>query len=154
MKLPSLIASHIREVYEGNSWTDVSMADTVTDLSFTEAVTVTPASGNTIAALLYHVKFYNDIVRQRLDGLSPYINDANGFDMPELKNDAEWKKLIDDAHQSFLRLANAAENFPEERLDELAPNGDSTYYKNLHGIVEHAHYHLGQMVILKKFLRK
>ena len=154
MNITSLIAAHIREVFEGNNWTDISIADTVGDVSFEEAITVTPASGNTIAALLYHVKFYNEVVKQRLNGIAPEINDANGFDMPELKNETEWKKLVDDAHQSFIKLAGASENFPEERLNEKTPNGESSYYKTLHGVTEHAYYHLGQMVILKKLIRR
>ena len=154
MKLSKLIAAHIREVYEGNNWTDINIADTVKDVSLEEAVTITPASRNTIAALLYHIKFYIEIVLQRLDGISPEISDANGFDMPALKSEAEWKKLIDNSHRSFNKLADAAENFPEERLNEITPNGVSSYYKTLHGVVEHAHYHLGQIVILKNLTRK
>ena len=154
MKITSLIASHIREVYEGNNWTDVDIAATVKDLSFREAVTQTPASSNTIASLLYHVKFYNEVVIQRLAGISPEINDANGFDMPGLKDETDWKRLIGDAHQSFLKLSDAAENFPEARLNETTPNGGSSFYKTLHGVTEHAYYHLGQMVLLKNLIRK
>ncbi|MDQ1090003.1 hypothetical protein QE390_004607 [Siphonobacter sp. SORGH_AS 1065] len=28
-----------------------------------------------------------------------------------------------------------------------------TYYRNLHGMIEHTHYHLGQIVLIKKILR-
>ena len=153
MKITSLIAKHIKEVFDGTNWTEIGIADTLADLTFEEATTVTQASRNTIASLVYHVKFYNDVVLQRLQGVSPHINDYNGFDMPELKSEGEWKQLIADAHQSFETLAAAAENFPEERLEELTPNGEASYYKNLHGIAEHAHYHLGQMIILKKLTR-
>ena len=154
MKLTSLIAGHIRDVYEGDNWTAVTIAETIGDLTFEEAIAVTPASANSIAAILYHVKFYNDVVKQRLGGINPYINDANGFDMAELKNQDDWKKLKEDARQSFINLATATENFPEERLNETSPTGTSSYYYNLHGIAEHAHYHLGQMVLLKKLIRK
>jgi len=154
MELTTLISTHIKEVYEGNNWTDVNIADTISDLNFKEATAITPASSNTIAALLYHIKFYNKHVMQRLEGTAPAINDANGFDMPPLENENDWKKLVDDTHQSFIRLAGAAKNFPEERLSEITPNGDSSYYKTLHGIVEHAHYHLGQIIILKHLIRK
>jgi uncharacterized damage-inducible protein DinB len=154
MEITLLIAAHIREVFEGNNWTDISIADTVKDLSFEEAITVTPASSNTIAALLYHIKFYNEVVMQRLNGIAPEINDANGFDMPELKNETEWKKLVAEAHHSFVKLSGAVENFPEERLNETTPNGVSSYYKTLHGVTEHAYYHLGQMVILKNLIRR
>ena len=154
MNLTKLISGHIKEVYEGNNWTDVGISHTLSDVNFKDATTVTPASLNTIASLVYHMKFYNENVMQRLNGINPEINDANGFDMPALQNDNDWKKLIDDAHNSFIKLADAVEKFPEERLSETTPNGDSSYYKTLHGIAEHAHYHLGQIIILKNWLRK
>jgi hypothetical protein len=28
------------------------------------------------------------------------------------------------------------------------------YYRNLHGIIEHTHYHLGQIVLIKKLLKR
>ena len=28
------------------------------------------------------------------------------------------------------------------------------YYRNLHGIIEHTHYHLGQIVLIKKLLQQ
>jgi uncharacterized damage-inducible protein DinB len=153
MAINSVIADHIKEVYEGNSWTDVSIAGTIKDISFEEAVIHTPASPNTIASIVYHIKFYNEIILQRLNGIAPAINDANGFDMPALKNENDWNKLKNKTHRSFIELAEAAENFPEEKLFEISPTGVSSYYKNLHGIVEHAHYHLGQIVILRNFIR-
>ena len=27
-----------------------------------------------------------------------------------------------------------------------------TYYRNFHGLIEHAHYHLGQIVLIKKLV--
>jgi uncharacterized damage-inducible protein DinB len=154
MKITSQIASHIMEVYEGDNWTDVGIADTIKDLTVEEATTVTPASANTIAAILYHLKFYNEVVFQRLNGVAPEINDANGFDWPGLNNENDWQQFKDAVHASFVQLADAAKNFPEERLNEATPNGGSSYYKNLHGICEHAHYHLGQIVLLRKLVRK
>ena len=154
MRLTSEVASHTKEVYEGNNWTDVNIADTINDLSVEEAIAVTPASANSIAALLYHLKFYNEVVLQRLNGSAPEISDANGFDLPAFKNESDWTQLKEAVHASFIQLADAAIKFNEESLDETTPNGASSYYKTLHGISEHAHYHLGQIVILKKMIRK
>jgi hypothetical protein len=37
------------------------------------------------------------------------------------------------------------ENFTSEKY--------GNYYRNLQGIIEHTHYHLGQIVIIKKMLK-
>ncbi|HRI22656.1 MAG TPA: DinB family protein [Panacibacter sp.] len=154
MKLTELIAQHITEVHEGGNWTEVNIKDTLADVTYKEATAVTKASYNTIAALLHHLSFYNDIVMQRLSGENPVINEANGFDVPAIKNEEDWAKLKERNHQSGKQLAEAVSRFPEEKVFELTATGHSTHYKTLHGITEHAHYHLGQIVMLKKLARQ
>jgi len=45
------------------------------------------------------------------------------------------------------------EQLPETKLGEtFSDEKYGTYYRNLHGIIEHNHYHVGQIVIIKKLL--
>ena len=51
------------------------------------------------------------------------------------------------------RLAKLVEEFPTEKLEEdFTDKKYETYYKNIQGIIEHVHYHLGQIVLLKKLV--
>lgn len=152
MHITSLIAAHIKEVYEGNNWTDVCIADTLKDVSWQQAQQKTAASVNTIAALVNHLCYWNGILLQRSAGENPFVPESNGYDVKEFKNEDEWNELKEKTHQSFIQLADAVKNFQEDKLEETYAAGKSPYYKNFQGIVEHAHYHLGQMVILKKLI--
>ena len=52
------------------------------------------------------------------------------------------------------RFATLIEGLPEDAIWSDFDNGKyGNYYRNLQGIVEHAHYHLGQIVVIKKLLR-
>ncbi len=153
MKLTELIAQHITEVHEGTNWTEVNIKDAIADIDHKEATTKTKASHNTIAALLHHLSFYNDVVMQRLFGNIPAIGEPNGFDVPAIENEEDWTRLKDRNIKSAVELAAAVRAFPDDRLFELAVTGASTHYKMLHGIVEHAHYHLGQMTLLKNLIK-
>jgi uncharacterized damage-inducible protein DinB len=153
MSVTKLIATHIKEVYEGDNWTSVSIADTVNDVNWQQAQQHTAGSPNTIASLLHHLYYWNGILMQRLEGNNPLIPETNGFDFGELENENDWDALKEKTHQSFIQLADAAQNFPDEKLSTSYAAGKSSYYKNLQGIVEHAHYHLGQIVIIKKLLQ-
>jgi len=153
MKITDFIAQHIIEVFEGGNWTDVNFKDTLKDINYKEATTVTKASYNTIAALVYHTCFYNEVVLKRLQGVNPSINEKNGFDLPPIKNEDDWKHLVQRCFQSAYDLAAAVKKIPEEKLSELTITGHSTHYKALHGVAEHAHYHLGQIVLLKKLVK-
>lgn len=152
MEISNLLAQHITEVFEGSNWTDVNIKDTIKNISWQQAGQKTNASPNTIAALLHHIYYWNEIMLQRINGSNPVIPDANGFDVGEINNDSDWINLKEKTHQSFIELSNAVKKFPGEKLTEISPTGKSSYYKNLQGLVEHAHYHLGQIVILKKIL--
>ena len=153
MQLTHLLAQHLEDVYEGNNWTDVNIADTIKDIKWQQAQQKTAGSSNTIASLLHHLYYWNGILMQRMKGETLVIPHANGFDVPLLNNEEEWKALKEKTHQSFIQLAEAIKNFPEEKLpDNYAPAIPSTYYRNFQGIVEQAHYHLGQIVILKKLI--
>ncbi len=154
MKITELIAQHITEVYEGGNWTEVNIKDTLADVSHKEACIVTKASYNTIAALVHHLSFYNDIVMQRLSGIDPVITKINGFDVPAITSEEDWAKLKERNLQSARQLVDAVRAFPKDKIFEHTATGRSTHYKTLHGITEHAHYHLGQIVLLKKLIRQ
>ncbi len=43
------------------------------------------------------------------------------------------------------------EQLPESKLWEtFSDEKYGNYYRNIHGIIEHIHYHLGQIVLIKK----
>jgi uncharacterized damage-inducible protein DinB len=153
MNLTGLIAEHIKEVYEGNNWTDVNISDVIRDITWQQAQQQTSASPNTIASLLHHLYYWNGIIMQRLKGSNPSIPEVNGYAVGKLKNENDWDALKQKTHESFLQLADLIKSFPEEKLSDTYAAGKSSYYKNFQGIVEHAHYHLGQIVILKKLLQ-
>lgn len=58
--------------------------------------------------------------------------------------------------KSFADAENFAaliEQMPEPKLWETFTDEKyGIYYKNLTGIIEHCHYHLGQIVLIKKIL--
>lgn len=146
-------AEKIISVYEGNNWTSVCIAETIADITLNEAIMKTPASPNTIASLLNHLMYWNEIIMLRMKGEEPVIPDSNGFDVRLLNNDEDWQQLIHDVHQSFIELADEVRAFPEEKLLDETNNGISTFQENFHGIAEHAYYHLGQIVILKHLVK-
>ena len=153
MKLTDHIAQHIIDVHMGDNWTDVNIKNTLQNISLKEAVTVTNSSANTIAALLHHITFYNQVVLERLKGNIPFISEANGFDVPVLNKENDWLDLKEKNYQSAQNLAEAVKQFPEEKLFEPVIANSSTVYKTLHGVIEHTHYHLGQIVIIKNLVK-
>ena len=153
MNITSQIAQALLEVTEGGNWTDSNVADTIKDVSVEEATHRTEASPNTIASLIHHLSYWNRVMIQRINGIKVDIPDSNGFDMPVLRTDQDWGNLKKDHFASAKELADVIVTVDATRLEQPILEGYSSVYKNLQGTVEHIHYHLGQILIVKKLVR-
>ena len=153
MNIPEAIAQHVLEVHEGNNWTEVDLVHTLQDVTLAEAVARTPASPNTIAAVLRHLTYWNRVMARRAQGQATEVGPANGFDGPDLRTEADWAELQADNLRSAHELAEAIRGFAADKLEDAILPTYSSAYKNLQGAVEHIHYHLGQLVVLKNLVR-
>ncbi|UPK71714.1 DinB family protein [Chitinophaga filiformis] len=153
MNILTQISTHLLDTLEGENWTDVNIMDSLKDVTVQEATLRTKASPNTIASLVNHLIYWNGVMMQRINGIRVNIPDSNGYDVPDLAGEDDWadlkRKLVASTHE----LADAIKKVDEKRLQEPIVAGHSSTYKNLQGTVEHLHYHLGQIVILKKLIK-
>lgn len=154
MSTTRLLAKHVRDVHFGGNWTSVNLKDTLADVNWQQAITKVH-SLNTIAMLVYHINYYIDAVLKVLQGSPLDAKDKFSFDVPPISSEQDWQKLLDKTWTDAQNFAMAIEQLPEETLWQDFTDGKyGSYYRNLQGIVEHAHYHLGQIVIIKKILAK
>ncbi len=153
MNVPGQIAKHLREVYFGDNWTSVDLKDTLADVTWEEAAT--KVSGlNSIAALVFHINYYVAPVSKVLNGEALIASDKSSFDLAPITSEEEWQQLINKVFAGAEALAQQIEKLPEEKLFEDFTNAKyGNYYRNLHGIIEHTYYHLGQILLLKKIIR-
>jgi hypothetical protein len=78
-------------------------------------------------------------------------HDKYSFDLPPLNSENDWQNLKDKAFNEAEQLVNLVEQLPDDKLENhFAEEKYGTYYRNLHGLIEHTHYHLGQIVVIKK----
>ena len=153
MNIPFYIAEHVLQVSKGDNWTEVNLHDTLKDVNYKDAGTQTQISVNTIASLVHHLAYWNRIMVQRIAGIKIEIPVVNGFDVPVLAGDHEWQALLNDYQSSAQELALAIKGIDMKRLEQPILPGYSSVYKNIQGAVEHIHYHLGQIVMLKKAIK-
>ncbi|MBL7748879.1 MAG: DUF1572 domain-containing protein, partial [Chitinophagaceae bacterium] len=65
----------------------------------------------------------------------------------------DWTQLCNNTWTEVETLATLIEQLPESRLAEIfCDEKYGTYHRNLLGLIEHTHYHLGQIVLIKKIL--
>ncbi|WP_152267107.1 DUF1572 domain-containing protein [Agriterribacter humi] len=150
MTLTAQIAKHFRQIHFGGNWTSVNLKETLTDTDWQQA-TMKVLSFNTIAALVYHMNYYVSEVMKVQKGEPLQAHDKFSFDCPPIESQEDWNKLLDKTWADAENFADLVEQLPEDKLWEtFTAEKYGNYYKNLHGIIEHAHYHLGQIVLIKK----
>ncbi len=152
MNLTAQIAKHFREVHFGGNWTSSNLKDHLADVTWQQATTKI-YSFNTIAILVYHMNYYVSAVLKVLQGAPLDAKDKYSFDHPPILSQEDWKKLLDKTWTDAENFASLVEELPENKLGEtFSDEKYGNYYRNIHGIIEHIHYHLGQIVLIKKIL--
>ncbi len=148
-----LIAKHLRDFYAGTNWATSGLLPVLKDVDVAMA-NASVKGCNTIAALSYHINYYVAAVAKVLEGKALVAKDADSFNHPVYLTEADWQAFIQQAEQDAKRFAEALEKLPDDILTQAFTDDKyGNYFRNLHGIIEHCHYHLGQIVILKKILQ-
>ncbi|HMK27703.1 MAG TPA: hypothetical protein VK483_16850 [Chitinophagaceae bacterium] len=146
------IAKLLRAVYFGGNWCAVNLKDTLADVSWQQATTKV-YSLNTIATLVYHMNYYVMAISKVLEGGPLDAHDKYSFDHPQVLSQDDWEKLLDKTWKDAENFARLVEQLPESKLWEIFSDAKyGNYYRNIHGVIEHNHYHLGQIVLIRKVL--
>ncbi len=152
--LSQQLEKHFRDVYFGGNWTAVNLKEQLENVSWQQATT--KVSGlNTIVALVYHISYYVTEVSKVLEGNPLTASDKFAFDHPPIQSYNDWENMKNKLWKDAEKFAALIGQLPEQKLfEDFSENKYGTYYRNLQGIVEHTHYHLGQIVLIKKMLAK
>jgi uncharacterized damage-inducible protein DinB len=152
MTITPQIAKQLREVHFGGNWTASCLKEHLADVTWQQATTKME-DYNTIVTLVYHMHYYVSVVLKVLQGEPLNAKDAYSFNHPLIENQQDWEQLLQQVWNEVEALATQIEQLPDSILTEtFADPKYGNYYRNLTGVIENMHYHLGQIVIIKKML--
>lgn len=152
MTLSKQIAKHFREIHFGGNWTCSNLKDQLKDVTWQQATTQVHGL-NTIATLVFHMNYYVEAVLGVMHGQPLNAKDELSFAHPPINSKEDWQAMLDKTFNEAEQMAVLLETFPEEKLWKNI--GDEKYgiwYRNIHGMIEHSNYHLGQVAVIKKIL--
>jgi len=148
------ITKQFREAQLDGKWIATNLKAEISELNWEQA-TKKIGTLNTIAALTFHLNYYTAGLVQVFEGGSLDIRDKYSFDCPPIENQADWDNLRNKTCADAERFAELVSKMPETKLSEGFVDikyGD--YRRNIHGIIEHTYYHLGQIVLIKKLIKE
>ena len=99
------------------------------------------------------MNYYISVVIKVLQGEPLNASDKYSFDLSAIQSQEDWENLLDKTWTDAENFASLIEQLPESKLwEDFSDNKYGNYYRNFHGIIEHMHYHLGQIVLIKKIV--
>ena len=132
------------------AWYGPSLAELLAQIS-PELATTSPVPGShSISELLQHLLLWNERIRNTSDSNSlPRWQPEKEWAEPPIP----WNELVSRWNQSRELLEEKIRNFPIEDLAKQVAGRSYPYETMLHGIVQHAIYHSGQIAMVLSMFR-
>lgn len=151
MQLTEHLAASVEALYNGKPWLDVTFREHLSRISAGEAVQGINGS-NCIWQIVNHIIFWHQRVERYMHNEPPEKDgDLPDFYMPENHGEENWQATLHRLEHSFEQMAGSIRNFPEKELFDTFPGTDKQAIYYLQGVAEHDAYHLGQIVLLRKY---
>jgi hypothetical protein len=147
------IASRLREVLLDGHWiANTNFKEQLLNVNWEQA-TQKIGNLNTIAALTYHLNYYLAGLLAALENGKLEISDKFSFDLPEIKSEEEWDKLVTAFLNNSKTFADRVEQMDDSIFDQpFVDEKYGSYLRNIEGVIEHSYYHLGQVSLLRKMI--
>ncbi|MGX5818981.1 DinB family protein [Chitinophaga lutea] len=145
-----ILSESLKHLYQGEPWLDVTFMEHLQEVDAAQASKRVGQSHN-IWELVNHIIFWNQNVVRKLLGENPEQDgDLPDFYLPENHGENNWQATLQRLEHSMEQTIDAIRNFPEERLYTPVQDTQHNAYYYIQGVIEHAAYHLGQIVLLRK----
>lgn len=146
------IKTLIEETANGNNWTGVNAEQALQNITALQATKRINTNHLNIAELAAHLTCWNKVITKRLDGENYQPATEEDFPVINELTEEAWSTLKENFTFSFKVLTDKLQTKENDILDAPMFEGASSAYRNLHGQISHLHYHLGQIVLLKKLM--
>ncbi len=150
--ISKLLAKQLHDVFFGGNWCVSTYKEHLENISL-EKAKIQYNGLNSIFTLFVHTTYYinvlkNAVINNKLEG-----SDKNSFILPNIETEAQWQNYIKTKFEEVKELVQIIENLSPDQLEkDFFDPKYGTFFRNFSGIIEHFHYHLGQIVILKKII--
>lgn len=150
MKEAERIAGLLQDIYNGVPWLDVTWMGTLDKITAEKAAKKVAPQWNSIWEIVNHIIRWRQNVLQRVQGSLTKSPADNYFAPITNQSEKEWQNTLQDLEKSQEEWIAFLQKMNDVELEKIHPDNNSSYYKNIHGIIQHDAYHLGQVVLLAK----
>jgi len=150
MKETVRIAELFEDLYDGNPWIDVTLIGTLKNITAEQAAKKLSPGWNSIWQILHHIISWRENVILRVQGQATESPASNYFDEITDESEKAWGDTMQRLQDSQEKWLSFLKQFDEADFEKIYQPNNGSYYKHIHGIIQHDAYHLGQIVMLAK----
>ncbi len=149
------LSNRLREVLLNGKWiANTNCKEQISGLHWEQA-TQGINGLNSIAALTFHLNYYLAGLLVAFETGKLQISDKYSFDMPDIKGQDDWDKLVNGFLSNASAFADRVEQMDDEIFDQpFLDEKYGSYLRNIEGVIEHSYYHLGQMSLIRKMITR
>jgi uncharacterized damage-inducible protein DinB len=150
--ITQMLSTDLQGGYAGPNWIDISLKQTIDNISAENAFWQPPGEVHSIASITCHLITWRKALIEVLENKQDWkvTQEASFYTTAFGKSDAQrWiniKNVLEDTQQQLLLLLNDAEPL----LEKTVPDRTYSYRYFIQGTIQHDAYHLGQIVLLAK----
>jgi uncharacterized damage-inducible protein DinB len=149
-----LLARQVAAGYREGGWPGVSVRELLRDLSAAEAAAHPIPGAHSAWEIALHLTCWHRAVRRRLAGDATEVTSEQDWPEPARATARNWRSAVAALDRAHAALVRAVRVLPPEKLAERVPRRQFTVQFMLHGVPQHDLYHGGQVMMLKKALRR
>jgi uncharacterized damage-inducible protein DinB len=144
------IAKLLRRACSGRAWHGPSVEEALAGVSAEIAAAPSPGGAHSIWQIVAHIAAWEAAVGRWLAGDMSRPSTAEEWPTIEDASETAWQALLQRLRSGNEKLCGEIAQLSDARLDEPIFEKQPRVYSTLHGLVQHAVYHAGQISLLKK----
>ncbi len=149
------IQDQLHRAHHGNAWHGPALNELLADVTAEQAIVHPILNAHSIWELVHHIAFWESVVLQRLNGeevSSKEVTEESNFSAAEEATETTWEKAKLELDATAAALREQLAQMTDAQLNDKVPNRKRLLYFEIHGAIQHALYHAGQIALLKKLL--
>lgn len=147
------IQDQLHRAHHGGAWHGPALNEVLADITAEQAIAHPIPNAHSIWELVHHIATWENVVLRRLNGEevgSKEITEDVNFSAAEEATETAWEKAKLQLDESAAALRERLAQMTDAQLNEKVTNRNRLLYFEIHGAIQHALYHAGQIALLKK----
>ena len=149
------LADQIEKSIIGPAWYGLSLLEAINEVNAEEALFQLDEGSHSIWQQVWHLNNWIRVFHNRLNGKeTPWLAEEEDWPSTPALSEQEWRRAKDTVLAGHKEFVAAARKLSDAQLNQQVVGKDYSVGFMLQGITLHAAYHTGQIVLVKKHLKR